>query len=128
MSHHSHHAVHPTHHALQIRSESYTSQTQIRVPHIRPLRTPPTLLDLFLPMCRAGLRRPQIRRDRYLAYPRHVKRRAVHPYRTREIASESVDEDLVLVEFEDDIGEPPQLLALERVAIPAVGLSLNPRG
>ena len=34
-----------------------------------------------------------------------------------EISAEGLDEDLVFVELEDDVGEPPVLLALDTVTV-----------
>ena len=34
-----------------------------------------------------------------------------------EISAEGLDEDLVFVELEDDVGEPPVLFALETIAV-----------
>ena len=43
-----------------------------------------------------------------------------------EISAEGLDEDLVFVELEDDVGQPPVLLALQAVAV--AGGSASGRG
>ena len=44
---------------------------------------------------------------------------SVVPDWTRDISSKSVDKDLVLIEFENDIGQPPRSVSLE--ALPVAG-------
>jgi hypothetical protein len=39
------------------------------------------------------------------------------PYRVREVSSQGIDKDFVLIELEDDIGKPPISFALHALAV-----------
>ena len=90
---------------LQIRRKSDRAQRQIRIAHI---------IIPIVARCWVFRRlSPEVRRDGNIRDTRHVKCGAVHPDGVGEITSEGVDEDFILVEFEHDVGEPPELFALK---------------
>ena len=58
----------------------------------------------------------KIRTDADVALPTHVEVGPVRPDRRRDVAAQRIDQDLVLVEFEHDVGEPPVAFAGDALA------------
>lgn len=96
-----------THHRLQVGREPDPSKAEIRVAHIRSI----------LLFTARGRRRPQIGCHGDITDTTDVERGRIHPYGAGQVSAKRIDEDLVLVELEDDVREPPELLPLERVAV-----------